>query len=252
MEFENKSLLVEEFYEGHEIDCDILVQNNRAVFIGISDNSKPNEGFFETENSCPSFKLNNDERQAIERIITDWIPKLNLQNAVLHFEAFCRPLSLYPTRNYDTEKPFENIQEFFMPIELNLRLGGGETWSMNFAVYGVDLLTSYIDIMLGLKLDETHLQHKQHDPKGSCISHVFFPDRVPCQIESIKIDMAAVSQSANIVELALTAYVGNVFSGVGDLGWLTIVENPRSSYKKLIESKNACAKLVSFEFTDTS
>jgi hypothetical protein len=96
MKYDNMNLLVEEFYDGHELDIDMLVQNNKVIFIGISDNFKPKEPeFFETGNARPSIELSKAETKAIECLMYAWIPRLNVQNAVLHFEAFCRPTSLY-------------------------------------------------------------------------------------------------------------------------------------------------------------
>ncbi len=245
MKFENMDLLIEEFYDGHELDIDILVQNNKPVFIGISDNFKPSKGFYETGNMCPSGQLDQGERLAIESIVSDWIPKYNIKHGLLHFEAFCRPKGLYPNRNYDVENPLNNIAEFFMPIELNLRLGGGETWSMNFAAYGVDLFRSYVDIMLGYQLDAEELEIKQHNPRHCCISHIFFPDKNPCEIQRIELDMEAIEQCENIVEVALPCPVGFNYQGDGDLGWMTIVEETGSAYNKLVESRSRCAQLIS-------
>jgi hypothetical protein len=35
LKFDNMDLLLEDFYDGHELDINILVQNNEAIFIGI-------------------------------------------------------------------------------------------------------------------------------------------------------------------------------------------------------------------------
>ena len=40
--------------EGHEIDCDVLVQNNQATFIVISDNFPAPEPFFFEQGSLIS------------------------------------------------------------------------------------------------------------------------------------------------------------------------------------------------------
>ena len=40
------NLIVEEFFEGHEIDMDILIQDNVMKFMAISDNLPPLEPWF--------------------------------------------------------------------------------------------------------------------------------------------------------------------------------------------------------------
>jgi hypothetical protein len=132
MKYPNMDLLVEEFFDGHELDIDILVQNDKAVFIGITDNLKPILPLFhETGSITPSLQLCREETLAIHHIITDWIPRFGIKNALLHFEVLCRPISLYGNRKYDINKPSEYIDDFIMPIEINLRMGGSAVWSLN-------------------------------------------------------------------------------------------------------------------------
>jgi hypothetical protein len=251
MELENIDLLVEEFYDGHEMDIDILVQHNKPVFIGLTDNFKPHEPyFFETGNVCPSIELNKDEKRAIERIIGEWIPKLNLQNGLLHFEVFSRPISLYPNRKYDIERPFENIHEFLMPIEMNLRLGGVATWSLNYAAYGVDLLTSHIHLMLGLDLDQSLLNYKQTHPKAQCISHHYFPLEVPCRIRSISVEMETVEKSDKIVEIGLFKASGDSCDKSDFIGWMAIKTAVTTTNAELLATSSKCSSLIKYEFSN--
>jgi hypothetical protein len=53
---------------------------------------------------------------------------MNFQNAVLHFEARCRSEKLYNKSNFDSNNNLIDENNFFMPIEINLRLGGSEAW----------------------------------------------------------------------------------------------------------------------------
>jgi hypothetical protein len=242
-------LLLEDFYDGHKLDIDILVQNDDAAFIGISENVKPRESnFFESGGATPSLILSKQEIHAIETIVTEWVPRWNLKNALLHFEAFCRPISLYPNRNYDISKPFENVQEFFMPIELNLRLGGAQAWSVNFSAYGVDLFTSYIHLMLGCPLDKGELKLKQNNPKNKCIARYFYPETVPAKIESVSLDMQAISQSINIVEVGLFRTVGDVCDSTDYIGWMTMRDSIDASTDDLFQTSGKCMNLVKYEF----
>jgi hypothetical protein len=249
MRFTKMDLLIEEFYDGYELDIDILVQNNQAVFVGITDNFKSEEpNFFESDSATPSLILSKQEIHAIETIVTEWVPRWNLKNALLHFEAFCRPISLYPNRNYDISKPFENTREFFMPIELNLRLGGGEVWSVNYSAYGVDLFTSYIHLMLGCPLDKGELKLKQNNPKNKCIASSFYPDTVPAKIENVSLNMQAIRQSCNIVEVSLFKPVGDFCNDKGYIGWMTIRDSIDASTDDLFQASRKCMDLVKYEF----
>ncbi len=244
-------LLIEEFYDGHELDIDILVQDNKAVFIGITDNFKPQEpDFYETENTTPSLALTKEEKLAIETIIRNCIPRFNIQNGLLHFEALCRPLTLYPRRIYNLEKPLVNVREFFMPIEINLRLGGGEVWSMNYTAYDTNIFVCYIDLMLGFDLDEKELQFKQNNPKHNCISMIYFPDTVPSEISEIRVDIEALCNNNSIVELALFTNVGFKCTNSDFVAWMTIKDKAGSTYEELVKTKEDCMKIVNFKFID--
>jgi hypothetical protein len=102
--------------------------------------------------------------------------------------------------------------------------------------------------MLGIKLDASLLKYKQHNPINSCISQIYFPDEIPCEIQSIKVDMDAISKSNNIVEVGLVRSVGDVYLGDFDLGWITIINKYGSTFEELDILKNACAQLITYEF----
>jgi hypothetical protein len=249
VKFREMDILIEEFYDGHELDINILVQKNKTVFIGISDNFKPSEPyFFEADSTTPSVVLSPNEISLIEKICADWIPKLNIQNALLHFEAFCRPISLYPNREYDVRKPFENIQEFFMPIEMNLRGGGGETWSMNLAAYGVNLNSLYIDLMIGVELDQEALSLKQNNPKHGCISMIYSPQNERCRISEIQVDMAKIIETNNIVEIGVLSPVDFICLNDEYVGWMTIQGEFGTSHEELLKLREQYAKCVNYKF----
>jgi hypothetical protein len=247
MKYPKMDLLIEEFYDGHELDIDILVQDNKAVFIGISDNFKPQEpDFFETGIATPSLELTIDEKNVIENLVSEWIPKFNLQNAILHFEAFCRPSNLYPNRQYNIAKPFESLNQFFMPIELNLRLGGDHIWTINYAAYGVDLFRRYIDLMLGLRLDEQLLKFQQHNPASNSITHNFTTHAAPCNIQSISVDIDAVLKSPKIVEIGVWK---TKLPNTDYFACLTISDTTGTSKSDLLDTKTKCIDLIQFQFS---
>jgi hypothetical protein len=44
--FKNMDILIEEYYDGYDIDIEVLIQNNKIKFIAISDNFPPIEPWF--------------------------------------------------------------------------------------------------------------------------------------------------------------------------------------------------------------
>jgi hypothetical protein len=113
----------------------------------------------------------------------------------LLLKTFMMAMSWTSTFWFRTMKPsllaffmaFENIQEFFMPIELNLRSGGGETWSMNLAAYGVNTEAENIDLMFGIELERQELDYKHKNPQHSCISAIFI-EREICAFDKARIE----------------------------------------------------------------
>ena len=66
----------------------------------------------------PSARLSSDEMKVIEQLLKHWMSKLNFQNACLHFEAKCRPESIYnETVLFDEDFNLIKENNFLMPIE---------------------------------------------------------------------------------------------------------------------------------------
>jgi hypothetical protein len=241
-------LLVEEFYDGEEIDLDILVCDNKVVFVGISDNFAQNEpNFYEKGVITPSTKLSPEEKKTIERIVSRWIPKLNLKDACCNLEAFCRPKRLYSRNNFDIDRldDPDNVAEFLMPIEINLRMGGAEKCSMILAAYGVNIFNSSIHLKLGLKPYE--IQLPQHNPRFNCMSRKYFAKK--SKIESITVDIGNLVNAHNVVDLALVESVGQT-SDNDYIGWMAIKEEIGQSYEHILQTLDTCMDLVKFTFQD--
>lgn len=125
----------------------------------------------------PSLQLSSEEIAATEKLFEEWVSVMNFQNAILHFEARCRPQSIYKKRTVDENLNIIDKDYFIMPIEINLRIGGDEIWSYVKATTGVDLIQEYLKICLGFELDEIELRKKKMNPMGQCLSYHFFPFR---------------------------------------------------------------------------
>lgn len=237
-------LVVEEYYDGHEIDVDILVQNNECVFMGISDNFAAQEPyFFERGGVTPSLELDHDEQTIIRQLVNEWIKRLNIQNACLHFEARCRPKSLY--------KPefFTSDLKYLMPIEINLRLGGAEVYTMNLSAYGVNLFLENLDMALGIPLDKETLKFKQENPRFNCISYDYHPAK-NVLIKDIQLNMKQLQENMNLVEVALFRTVGDTLGIKDYVGWLTIKSHKNATIQELLQLQEKLMELIKFNYID--
>ena len=132
-------LFYESFIEWKEIDIDMLIQNWECKYIAIADNNDTWWPYFqEIWQNTPSL-MNENLQGLIKRQATNYIQKLWISNACLHFEA----------------KVLNNI---LIPIEINLRMWWDEVWYFNKEVYWVDLIDLSTKIALGEKIsDYTHI-----------------------------------------------------------------------------------------------
>jgi hypothetical protein len=236
-------LVVEEYYDGHEIDIDILVQNNECVFMGISDNFAAQEPFFfERGGVTPSLELDSDEQELIRKLVYEWIKKLNIQNACLHFEAKCRPKSLYRQDRFTPDK-------FLMPIEINLRLGGAEVYTMNLSAYGVNLFLENLDIALSIKLDKERLYFRQENPRFNCISYDYHPAK-NVLIKDIQLNMKQIQENMNLIEIAIFRTVGDLLGIKDYVGWITVKSHKNASIQELIQLKEKIMELIKFDYIE--
>jgi len=132
-------MVVEEFVRGQEVDVDCVVVEGQLLFACVSDNhpSKQVEGvaaFVETGGCCPSTLP--ESAQALLLELTARVVGLfgSALSGVLHFEA-----------KYDAATGTA------VPIELNARIGGAETFTNIRAAWGVDLAHAAARIACGLR-----------------------------------------------------------------------------------------------------
>lgn len=125
-----KELFYESFISGKEIDIDILIQNWVMRYISISDNKETLWPYFqEIWQSTPSILAIKDQ-DFVKIKAKEYIKKLNIDNACLHFEA-----------------KYKNQE--LIPIEINLRMWWDEVWYFNHEVYNVDLIEMSVKIACG-------------------------------------------------------------------------------------------------------
>lgn len=127
---EGLTIMVEEYIDGDEVDIDMLLQNGKLKFWSITDNHASSEPFFiETGDTFPSL-LSDDAQEELVAMAEVMLEKIGIQNGCIHFEA-----------KYSSNGP--------MPIEINLRLGGGYYYSFIKKAWGVDLIESSVKIAFG-------------------------------------------------------------------------------------------------------
>eukprot|EP01097_Dermamoeba_algensis_P008774 TRINITY_DN5967_c0_g2_i2.p1 TRINITY_DN5967_c0_g2~~TRINITY_DN5967_c0_g2_i2.p1 ORF type:complete len:354 (-),score=58.89 TRINITY_DN5967_c0_g2_i2:171-1232(-) len=135
--------LVEEFFDGDEVDIDMLVQDHELKFACITDNFQAiGDNFMEAGGQIPANLISREEKKALLCMAREF-SKCGLRDGCLHFEARCRK------REENQNGRQESIVEV-MAIELNLRLGGAEVFSFVLSAHAVDLVQQSVRISLGL------------------------------------------------------------------------------------------------------
>jgi hypothetical protein len=198
--------------------------------------------------SCPSRQLSELENRAVRKIITKWVGKMSFQNACLHFEARCRPQSLYKdTPIFDENQNVIEESYFLMPIEINLRLGGAETWSMIRSVYDINLLEEHLKICLGIRLNDRELNFKFENPRFRCISNDIHPARNVI-LKSIKINTQKLRADSRAIELSIFRSPGDILTIKDYVGWITVKNRVDSSDEELAVSLNQIMSYIQFEY----
>jgi len=124
-------VFVEEYIDGDEVDMDILVQNGKLKFCAISDNAQTKEPFFiETTRMTPSNLPAKNQAQLVA-LADETLEKLGILNGCLHFEA-------------------KSTHKGPVPLEINLRMGGGEIYYSLKVAWRIDLVENYIKIICGI------------------------------------------------------------------------------------------------------
>ncbi|CAF1557449.1 unnamed protein product, partial [Didymodactylos carnosus] len=129
-----KNLFIEEYFDGNEIDVDLILQHGEIKFLSISDNNCPlNDTFMQETGSCIPSRLPLDIQYRTLEIVKHLIKCFDLQNGCLHLEAKCS-------------------KELTMPIEINMRLGGAETCVMVQQCYRINLIELILNVALQIPI----------------------------------------------------------------------------------------------------
>lgn len=121
----NSELMLEEYLNGDEIDCDIIMHNGRAVYSCISDNwPKKKPWCNETGDNCPSL-LSARKQEEIKSLCVKTVAALGLTTGAFNVEAVSTSSGAHI-------------------IEVNSRMGQVTLPENNLAVWGVDLVKEHL------------------------------------------------------------------------------------------------------------
>ena len=200
-EWEDLSMMVEEYIDGDEVDMDILVQNGKIKFYSISDNYQTREPFFvETGQAIPSSLPEQDQRALIE-MAEETLEKVGVQNGCIHFEA-------------------KSTKRGPVPIEVNLRMGGDEVYSFVKGAWGVDLIEYAAKVACGIysKVEKPAV------PKKYIVGEYFLADNSGVLSELDIPD--TIEKQQYVEEFHFYKEIGDpIFippDGYDYLGWLTV------------------------------
>lgn len=229
---EGLEIMIEEYIDGDEVDIDILLQNGKVKYYAIVDNYKTEEPFFiETQQAIPSELPEKNQDDLIE-MAEKVLEKIGIQNGCIHFEA--KATSKGP-----------------VPLEVNLRMGGDETYMFSREAWRVDLIEGALKIAFGVYLEKNK---KSTEPFKYLISHTFSAENSGILI---KLDInEKVSKNKHIEELNLLKKVGDPVlvppEGYEYLGWTTVSGDNALDAEDNLEELLAGVKYEIAEFDSDS
>lgn len=148
-------ILVEEYIDGDEVDIDMLVQNGKVKFRSISDNFATQEPFFLENGQATPSSLPQKAQHELIQLAEYTLERLGIMHGCIHFEA-----------KYTTSGP--------IPIEVNVRLGGDESYPFNKTVWKVDLIEHAVNIALGEYIPKVD---QSFEPKKYVMSKTFIAEK---------------------------------------------------------------------------
>ncbi|KAG2497151.1 hypothetical protein HYH03_004741 [Edaphochlamys debaryana] len=159
-------LMVEEYLDGAEVDCDLIFDNGRPVYGAITDNWPTVEPYFnETGSNCPSVLPKAAQIELLELSVRA-VQSLGFRLGVFHVE--CKATSRGARL-----------------IEVNCRMGGGPVRDTNLLVWGVDLVEEHLMAFAGIPVRppvarrplKQMAEYTINAPKTGHLKHVDFLDK---------------------------------------------------------------------------
>ena len=206
----DRSVVIEEYLPGQEVDIDMLVQGGDVRYAAVTDNfpPPPEHGpyFMEFAGQIPS-ALPEAAQTELVCLATEVLRALGVDDSCVHFEA-------------------RWTRDGAVPIEANLRIGGAEVYEFNRGAYGVDLVEGALAIALGVPVPP----FRGVAPLRYLRSMAFIPSRSG-RIAAISVD-PHVEQHDAFRELVLFRGVGEPVrippEGFDYIGWMVAAGGSRA------------------------
>ncbi|WIA35729.1 hypothetical protein OEZ86_004131 [Tetradesmus obliquus] len=130
-QYVSKTLMMEEYLDGDEVDCDLVMSDGVCTYGAVTDNWPTIEPYFnETGSNCPSILPVATQRELLDLAVAS-VQALGFKMGVFHVEL--KATSRGPRL-----------------IEVNARMGGGGVRDINLVVWGVDLVEQQLLSSTGL------------------------------------------------------------------------------------------------------
>ena len=216
-------ILVEEYIVGEEVDVDCIVQDGVLKYAAISDNKPTTAPYFREVGGVAPTQLPLRAQEAILAELEKWVASHGTSvNGLLHYEARYNPA---------------NNRSF--TIEVNMRLGGAESLTLNQEAWGVSLPVAAAMIAVGLPVQDLMQASKK---ALRTVSSINFVPRVNGSLERQSVPRAVRGDSA-FAGACLYEACGTFVASPPDLytclGWLCAYGETSA------ESERALARLAS-------
>ncbi|KAF8057917.1 hypothetical protein HT031_005863 [Scenedesmus sp. PABB004] len=130
-QFVSSTIMMEEYLDGDEVDCDLVFSGGECNYGAVTDNWPTVEPYFnETGSNCPSILPVAAQKELLDLAVAS-VQVLGFKLGVFHVEL--KMTSRGPRL-----------------IEVNARMGGGGVRDINLVVWGVDLVVEHLLASCGL------------------------------------------------------------------------------------------------------
>jgi hypothetical protein len=135
-------LTIEPYFEGTDIDLNVLVQNGQIQWSGFVENLPAIQPWFLEDGSVCHHTITEEQQKEILRYMQHILELSGIQTACLHVEF----------RLDSTHDDFS-----FTLIEINFRMGGVENFSFHLGRDNHDLIRSNLELAFDMPLSQAHI-----------------------------------------------------------------------------------------------
>ncbi|MGN9160327.1 ATP-grasp domain-containing protein [Clostridium sulfidigenes] len=227
----SKTAIIEEFKEGKEVSVDVYIDNGVAKVLSITESTKSRineEGFTITQSKYPA-NISDFQKKEIGVIAQKISEEFNLINSPMLIQLILGEDEI-------------NVLEF------SARMGGGTKYKLIEIISGVDIMSKYVELILGLKPSVEPSHKIKYAYMNYCYANNGILDRIEnfdkLKKEKIIYDYFKYKTKGMKIEKALT-------SSDRVAGYLVIGDTIEEIYKKQ-ELADKELKIISSEERDIS